>query len=318
MPVFHKPVLLNEVIGYLAPKPGGVYADCTLGGGGYAEEILSRGGPDGVLIGIDRDEAAIEQASRVLSKYGQRAKLVRADFRDLRTILDSLGVSKLDGVAYDLGVSGYQLETGERGFSLMLDAPLDMRMDRSQELTAADLVSRLPERELADLIKTHSDERWARRIARRIAETRARGPISTTKQLADLVAGAIPRAAWPPGRHPATRTFQALRIAVNTETEALEKSLREGIEALSIGGRAVVVSYHSGEDRIVKRTFRLMSGHCECPPALPECACGAKKLIKILTKKPVVPSPEEIKDNPRARSARLRAAEKVAGNQNGG
>ena len=315
MPVFHKPVLLNEVIGYLAPKPGGVYADCTLGGAGYSEEILSRSGPDGVLIGIDRDEAAIEQASRVLSRFGQRAKLVRADFRDLSSVLEDLGVEKLDGVVYDLGVSSFQLESAERGFSLMLDAPLDMRMDRSQELTAADLVSRLSERELEDLIRSRSDERWARRIAKQIVGLRARRPIRTTKQLADLVAGAIPRAAWPPGRHPATRTFQALRIAVNLETEALEKGLREGIEALSVGGRAVVVAYHSGEDRIIKRTLRAMSGYCECPPGLPECRCGAKKVIEILTKKPVVPPPDEIVENPRARSARLRAAEKIAVNQ---
>jgi len=312
MPRFHKPVLLNEVLTILAPKPGGVYADCTLGGGGYSEEILRQSSPDGVVIGLDRDDAALEHAALALSGYGERARLVKADFRDLAEALAEQGIGKLDGVVYDLGVSGYQLETPERGFSLMWDAPLDMRMDRSQTLTAADLIERLCERDLEDLIRAHSDERWARRIAKRIVEERAGSSVRTTRWLADIVSGAIPKAAWPPGVHPATRTFQALRIAVNTETEALEKGLEAGVEALAPGGKAVVVSYHSGEDRIVKNVFRRMSGRCECPPNLPECRCEAKKLVEVLTKKPVVPSPDEIEENPRSRSAKLRAALRIA------
>jgi 16S rRNA (cytosine1402-N4)-methyltransferase len=312
IPRFHKPVLLNEVLTILAPRPGGVYADCTLGGGGYSEGILRQSSPDGILIGLDRDDAALEHASQVLSGYGERARLVKADFRDLAEALAEQGIGKLDGVVYDLGVSGYQLETPERGFSLMWDAPLDMRMDRSQPLTAADLINRLSERDLEDLIRAHSDERWARRIAKRIVEERARSSVRTTRWLVDIVSGAIPKAAWPPGIHPATRTFQALRIAVNAETEALEKGLEAGVEALAPGGKAVVVSYHSGEDRIVKNVFRRMSGRCECPRSLPECRCESKRLVEILTKKPALPSPDEIEENPRARSAKLRAAVRIA------
>ncbi|MDO8683893.1 MAG: 16S rRNA (cytosine(1402)-N(4))-methyltransferase RsmH [Armatimonadota bacterium] len=311
-PTYHKPVLLSEAVSYLSPKPGGIYADCTLGGGGHAEEILRRSSPDGVLVGIDRDEAAIQESSKRLSEFGERVRLVHGDFRNLAEILENLRIAKLDGVLYDLGVSSFQLETAERGFSLMKDAPLDMRMDRTNPVTAADLLNRLSEKELADLIFTNSDERWSRRIAKRIIEERKKNPILTTKRLVDLIAGAIPRKAWPPGIHPATRTFQALRIAVNSEMEALEEGLVAGVEALAVGGRAVVISYHSGEDRIVKRIFRLMSGHCECPSDLPVCACEAKKTIEVLTKKPVVPTPEEIVGNPRARSAKLRAAVKIA------
>jgi len=311
MPRFHRPVLLNEAVGFLAPKPGGVYADCTLGGGGHAAEILRRSAPDGILVGIDRDEEAIRYSSEALSKFGERVKPARADFRNIGTVLAELGIEKLDGLLYDLGVSFYQLKAAERGFGLTQDGPLDMRMDRSQSLTAADLVNGLPEGELAGLIRRNSDERWSARIAKRIVELRSAAPIRTTKELAELVAASIPRRAWPPATHPATRTFQALRIAVNSETEALEEGLKAGIEALRPGGRVALIAYHSGEDRIIKRTFRLLSGKCECPPGIPMCACGARKVIEALTKKPVVPSSTEIAENPQARSARLRAAVKV-------
>lgn len=312
MAKFHKPVLLNEVLSFLAPKAGGIYADCTLGGGGYSEAILRQSSPDGIVIGLDRDDAALEHAAQVLSGYGDRARLVKSDFRNLAKALANLKIEMLDGVVYDLGVSGHQLESGERGFSLMQDAPLDMRMDRSQPVTAADLISRSSEKALEDLIRAYSDERWARRIAKHIVEARAKSSVRTTRWLADIVSGAIPKAAWPPGVHPATRTFQALRIAVNAEMEALEQGLKAGVEALAPGGRAVVVSYHSGEDRIVKNVFRRMSGRCECPPNLPECRCEARRQIEVLTKKPALPMPEEINENPRARSAKLRAAVRIA------
>ena len=312
MPTFHRPVLLNEAIEILGPKSGGVYVDCTLGGGGHAAEILRRSGPDGILIGIDRDEEAIRYSSEVLAEFRERFKPARADFRNIATVLAELGIEKVDGLLYDLGVSSHQLDTAERGFSLTQDAPLDMRMDRSQPLTAADLVNRLPEGELAGLIRGNSDERWAGRIAKRIVEVRAAAPIRTTKGLADLVATLIPRRSWPPDTHPATRTFQALRIAVNSEIEALEESLKAGIEALRLGGRVALICYQSGEDRVVKQTFRLLSGQCQCPPRIPVCACGARKIIETLTKKPVVPMLAEIAVNSRARSARLRAAVRVS------
>lgn len=311
MAEYHKPVLLNEALSFLNVHPGGVYVDCTLGGGGHAKEILAMSSPDGVLIGIDRDDEAIGEAGRVLREYGDRARLVRGDFRELGKILAEAGERRVDGVLFDFGVSSHQLEAGERGFSLAQDAPLDMRMDRGQRLTAGDLVNSLTAEELTDLIRRYSDERWAKRIALRIVEERRVRRIETTRQLAEIVAGAIPKGAWPPGIHPATRTFQALRIVVNAEIDAVEQGLQQAVGALKPGGRVVAVSYHSGEDRVVKTVFRLMGGQCECPPSLPICVCGARKTVEVLTKKPVKPSAEEIDRNLRARSAKLRAAEKV-------
>ena len=308
---YHHPVLLDEVIGILDPHLGGIYVDCTLGGAGHAKNILSRIIPGGRLVGIDRDEDAIAHARSELAEFSENIILVQGDFAQLDQILHDLGIKEVDGVLFDLGVSSHQLDTPERGFSFTAPAPLDMRMGMTQTTTAADLVNSLSERELADLIYIHSDERWARRIARAIVERREKSPIRTTTELAEIVSRAIPASAHPPRTHPATRVFQALRLVVNSELEALDKGLAAAADALKPGGRMCVLSYHSLEDRRVKQFFQAASGRCQCPPNLPQCVCGAKQILKVLTKKPVTPSPEEIEENPRSRSARLRCAEKV-------
>lgn len=310
MSEFHRPVLLDEVIALLDPKPGGVYVDCTLGSGAYAERILERSAPDGILIGIDRDREAVEFAGRRLAGFGDRTRLIEADFRDLRQILESIGLSDIDGAAYDLGVSSHQLET--RGFSFLRNEPLDMRMAPDADVpTAADIVNAYSESDLADVLYVYGEERYARRIARAIVARRREQPFATTGELADVVSAAVPAAYRRGEIHPSTRTFQAIRIEVNHELEALQQSLPAAIEALKVGGRVCVVGFHSGEDRIVKRTFRRYSGRCECPPSFPQCQCGARKMLRVITKKPVVPSESEIAANVRSRSAKLRCAEKI-------
>lgn len=311
MPVYHKPVLLDETVEILKPEPGKVYVDCTLGGGGHFRNILERVLPGGRMVGIDQDQDSIDFVRDGLGEKSGQVDLVKGNFSDLKRIVESLGLDRVDGVLFDLGVSSHQLDIAERGFSFMQDAPLDMRMSRDNPVTAAELVKNLPERELADLIWIHSDERFSRRIARAIVVARTKRPIATTKDLADVVSSAIPRAAKPKDIHPATRTFQALRIAVNSEMEVLDQGLEQAVEVLKVGGKLLVISYHSLEDRKVKHFFRQMSGHCVCPPNLPVCGCGARETLKILTKKPVTPSPDEIEENPRARSAKLRAAERA-------
>lgn len=311
MQEFHRPVLLDEVLELLDPKPGGIFVDCTLGGAGHAKAVLSRILPGGRLIGVDRDQEAIDHAQSELSSFRESISLVKGDFTELDSILKNLGMDSVDGFLFDLGVSSHQLDERERGFSFSASAPLDMRMDKSQPTTAADLVNDLSEQELADLIYIHSDERWARRIAKVIVARRKSSPITTTADLAEIVAQAIPRAAHPPKTHAATRTFQALRIAVNAEMEAIDNGLRAAVDALSIGGRICVISYHSLEDRKVKQFFAAGTGRCTCPKGLPQCVCGAQQTLKVLTRKPVLPTAEEIEANPRARSAKLRAAEKV-------
>jgi 16S rRNA (cytosine1402-N4)-methyltransferase len=309
---YHRPVLLSEVIRLLDPQPGGTYVDCTLGGGGHSKAILSRILPGGQLIGIDRDQDALDIAGQEFAEFSDNVTLARGDFGDLDRILRDLSVKSIDGILFDLGVSSHQLDTAERGFSFSSDAPLDMRMDTSQQTTAADLVNQLPEGELADLIYNYSDERLSRRIARAIVKRRQESPIRTTAELAEIVARSVPSGGHPQRIHPATRTFQALRIAVNSELEALDKGLAAAVDALSVGGKICVISYHSLEDRKVKDLFAAGSGRCQCPPRLPICVCGARQTLKVLTKRPVVPTPEEIETNPRSRSAKLRAAEKVS------
>ncbi|MEN6521380.1 MAG: 16S rRNA (cytosine(1402)-N(4))-methyltransferase RsmH [Armatimonadota bacterium] len=307
---YHRPVLLDEVIEFLDPQPGQIFIDCTLGGAGHTKAILSRIIPGGCVIGIDRDQDSINQAQRELEQFKDNVILVRRDFADLDAILEELSIESVNGVLMDLGVSSHQLDEPERGFSFQAPAPLDMRMDRNEPETAADLVNRLPEKELADLIYIHSDERWSRRIARAIVRAREKSPITMTTELAEIVASAVPG-----GRrekiHPATRTFQALRIAVNREMEALDMALEAAARALAIGGRMCVISYHSLEDRRVKQFFIAGSGRCQCPPGLPVCTCGSKQFLEVLTRRPVVPGDEEIEANPRARSAKMRCAEKV-------
>lgn len=311
MAEFHIPVMLTEVLRFLEPRDGQTFVDCTVGGGGHALQILKRIVPAGRLVGIDRDEAALRAAADRLAEYSSNLTLVRGNFSDLRAIAYGLGIQAVDGVLFDLGVSSHQLESAERGFSFRYDAPLDMRMDTAQAVTARELVNSLSERRLAELIWRHGEDRWAKRIAKFIVDRRARRPIETTGQLVEAILAAVPARARGGAIHPATRTFQALRIAVNNELESLRAGLEGAIQLLTPGGGICILSYHSLEDRIAKRSLAEHSGRCVCPPALPACVCGAKKELEILTKRPVVPSAEEIAANPRARSAKLRAARKL-------
>jgi len=312
VPVYHEPVMLDEVLDALAVKQGGVYVDCTVGGGGHAFGILERAAPDGILVGLDRDPHAMAAAAERLKTFGKRVTLVQADFRDLARILAGLGVKSVDGVLYDLGVSSHQFDDPERGFTYREDAPLDMRMDPAASTTAADLVNTLSQDELTRIIRRYGEERWASRIAAFIVEERRRKPIRTTGELVEVIKRAIPARARRQGPHPARRTFQALRIAVNAELEDLASSLREAVDILKPGGRICVLAYHSLEDRVVKETFREMALTCVCPPGLPVCRCGRQPLLRVLTTRPRRPSPAEIAANPRSRSARLRAAERLA------
>ncbi|MCX6344508.1 MAG: 16S rRNA (cytosine(1402)-N(4))-methyltransferase RsmH [Armatimonadetes bacterium] len=312
MPDYHKPVLLNETITLLDPKEGGIFVDATLGGAGHAAAILEKIGPNGRLIGIDRDQEAIERSRERLKEFGDRAILVKGNFKDLNSILESVGISEIDGALFDLGVSSHQLDS-ERGFSFSRDEELDMRMSPQDEgPDAKHVVNDYSEVHLAELIYKYGDERYSRRIARMIVEKRWQAPITTTKELADIVTQAIPAQNRWQDIHPATRTFQAIRIEVNKELEAVEVGVPAAIEALKIGGRVCVISFHSLEDRIVKQAFRRYAGHCECPPKLPICVCGAKKTVKILTGKPIISSAEEISGNPRSRSSKLRCAQKIS------
>jgi len=275
-------------------------------------EIVKRILPDGKLIGIDQDVAALGASRDVLEQYSGNVILEKGNFAELEEIARKLGIQSVDGVVFDLGVSSHQLEAAERGFSFRQDAPLDMRMDPDQPVTARELVNSLPEQRLAEIIRDYGEERWAKRIAKFIAGRRSRKPIETTRELVDVVLAAIPAGARTERIHPATRTFQALRIAVNRELEVLQAGLDQAIGLLAKGARICVLSYHSLEDRIVKDTFSKHAGKCACPPGLPVCVCGAKKVVEILTKRPVMPSEDEIGVNPRARSSRLRAAEKIS------
>jgi 16S rRNA (cytosine1402-N4)-methyltransferase len=308
----HVPVLLQEAVDLLAPKPGGIYVDGTLGAGGHAVEILKRTAPDGILIGLDQDAEAIERCKKTLAPFGGRALMLQANYRNLPDVLPGLGYEAVDGVLLDLGVSWFHVKSPERGFSFMLDGPLDMRMDQSGPQSAADLVNDLPREELARIIREYGEEARAGAIARAIEKARVREPIRRTGELARIVASVFPP--YPPRRiHPATLTFQALRIAVNDELGALRDGLHGIIPVLKRGGRFAVISFHSLEDRTVKQTFALAAKSCICPPKMPVCACGKKPELRVLTQRPVTAGAEEVERNPAARSAKLRAAEKLSG-----
>jgi 16S rRNA (cytosine1402-N4)-methyltransferase len=292
----HTPVLLTQVVAFLRPIPDGLYLDCTVGPGGHAEAILEASAPTGRLVGLDRDAEVLPLARERLGRFGPRVRLLQADYRTLRAVAAAEGLEAWDGVLFDLGLSSAQLDDPARGFAFSRAGPLDMRMDRAGGGgTAADLLRDLPEEELARVLREYGEERWARRIARRIVAARAAAPFTRTDQLAEAVAGAIPRRAWPRRIHPATRTFQALRIAVNRELEELAEALGVAISGLRPGGRIVVIAFQSLEDRIVKRALR------------------GDPAVTILTKKPVTTGPEEVAANPRARSAKLRAAQRAGG-----
>ncbi len=306
----HATVLLHEAVDLLAPRPGGVYVDGTLGGGGHAEALLERSAPDGVVIGLDRDADAVARCRGRLERFGARAVLRQADFRGLGAVLAGLGREAVDGVLLDLGVSWFHLREGDRGFSFRVEGPLDMRMDRSGPVTAADLVNTLTRQELARIIGEYGEERKANAIAKAIERARGRGPITSTTQLAEIVSRVFPPS--PPRRiHPATLTFQALRIAVNDELGALRECLGSVVGILRRGGRVAVISFHSLEDRIVKQFFAARARGCICPPRLPVCSCGRQPDLKILTRRAIVPTAAEREANPAARSAKLRAAERI-------
>lgn len=302
----------QQVLEYLNPRPGGLYLDGTLGGAGHARLILEASEPDGRLIGLDRDPAALEEAERELAPYGDRAILRQRNFSEAAQVLDELGYQGLDGILLDLGVSSHQLGTPERGFSFQDEGPLDMRMNPDVGETAADVVNNLPADDLMAIFRDLGEERFSRRIARRIVRRREEAPLQTTRELAELVRGVVPGGRIPSRIHPATRVFQALRIYVNSELEHIRRGVSEGIDLLKATGRMVVISFHSLEDRIVKHLFRHEARDCICPPRMPVCNCGHRARVKLLSRQAVRASHEEIEANPRSRSAILRAVERLA------
>ncbi len=308
----HRPVLAEEVMTMLAPRPGTHHVDCTTGGGGHTERILEATSPDGRVLALDADPAAIERVGERLSRFGDRLVLRQANFRDLGSVAPDAGFPAVDGILLDLGLSSFQLADAGRGFGFRAGGPLDMRFDPSHGEPVAALLAELDEEALADLVRRFGEEPQARRIARAITIERRTMPIETAEHLAAVVERAVPRRPGPRGRiHPATRTFQALRIAVNGELEALEAVLTAALDLLRPAGRLVVLSYHSLEDRIVKRFLAAERRGCTCPPAFPVCVCGRVPRIRTVGPQPIVPSAEEVATNPRARSARLRTAERL-------
>jgi 16S rRNA (cytosine1402-N4)-methyltransferase len=306
----HISVLLDECIQYLNIRPEGVYVDGTLGLGGHSEAIASRL-TTGKLISIDRDDRALAFAAERLAPYGERVQLVKGNFGDVKRLLDSVGVASVDGMMFDLGVSSPQLDNPQRGFSYMQDAPLDMRMDERAPLTAREVVNTWSEEELRSILWRYGEERYAGRIAAAIAARREKEPLETTLELVDVIRKAMPAAALREKQHPAKRSFQAIRIAVNDELGSLERMLTDAPGLLDPGGRLLVISFHSLEDRIVKEFIKSQEDGCTCPKDFPVCVCGFQQTLRSVTRKPVSPSREEIEQNPRARSARLRIAEKV-------
>ena len=306
----HIPVLLDECIRYLNIKPEGVYVDGTLGMGGHSEAILRRL-TTGRLISIDRDELAIERASERLRDYSDRLTIVHGNFRDLGEILDEQGVEAVDGMLFDLGVSSPQLDEGSRGFSYMLDAPLDMRMDKSDNIDAWFIVNRWPEDKIVRILRDYGEERHAARIAKAIASRREEREIETTSELVEIIKGAMPAAALREKQHPAKRSFQAIRIAVNDELGAIETLMGTAPDRLKVGGRLCVISFHSLEDRIVKNAIHSRENGCTCPREAPVCTCGFVQTLRSVTRKPITAGGEELEQNPRSRSAKLRVAERV-------
>lgn len=307
----HISVLLDECIKYLNIRPDGVYVDGTLGLGGHSEAILERLTAGGTLIGIDRDDHALEDAGKRLARFGKQAVLVKGNFGDVASILTKLGIPKVDGMMFDLGVSSPQLDDPARGFSYMKDAPLDMRMDERAPLTAAHILNTWSEAELRSILWRYGEERYSGRIAAAIVARREEKPFETTFELVDVIRGAMPAAALREKQHPAKRSFQGIRIAVNDELGSLERMLAEAPDRLETGGRLLVISFHSLEDRMVKESIRSREAGCTCPKEFPVCTCGFVQTLKSVTRKPVAPTKEEMERNPRARSARLRIAEKV-------
>ena len=306
----HVSVLMAGVMDGLKVKPDGVYVDATLGGAGHSKAILDRLGPEGLLIGIDQDPAALAAAADRLSGRIDQVRLLRGNFQDLKMLLEDAGISKIDGILFDLGVSSHQLDTPERGFSYNQEGPLDMRMDPSADLSADQIIHEWSEEEIVKILFEYGEEKFARRIANRIVKRREQGKIKDTLELAEIIKEAIPAATRRSGPHPAKRTFQALRIAVNRELEILEKTFSEAVDFLNPSGRICVITFHSLEDRITKKVFQKMEKPCTCPPRFPQCICGKTPLVRTIGKA-LGPTEEELEYNPRARSAKLRIAEKI-------
>ncbi len=307
----HTSVLFTETIDSLNIRPDGVYVDGTIGGGGHSAGICEKLGSEGLLIGIDRDRDALAAASKRLEPYKCKKLFVQSNYSQVKSVLKDNCIEHIHGAVLDLGVSSFQLDNGERGFSYMQEAPLDMRMNAEDAFTAYDVVNNYGERELAQLIKAYGEERWATRIAAFVAKARKEHPIETTTELVDIIKAAIPAKARREGPHPAKRTFQAIRIEVNDELGQLELAVDEFCDVLAKGGRLGIITFHSLEDRIVKETFARRANPCTCPPEFPICVCGKVADIKKVTGKPITASEEELENNPRARSAKLRVAEKI-------
>lgn len=307
----HTSIMVRECMDVLLPERGGVFVDCTLGGGGHSEAILERLPSDGRLIGIDRDEQALQAASQRLARFGSRFQAIRGNFFAIQALLEEENIFEADGILADLGVSSYQLDEASRGFSYQHDAPLDMRMDQRSDFSAYDVVNAYSKEQLCNVIRLYGEEKWASRIAQFIVQAREQKCIETTHALVEIIKAAIPASARREGPHPAKRTFQAIRIEVNGELDALDEALDSMIACLREQGRLAIITFHSLEDRIVKRKFAELANPCTCPPKIPMCICGKTASVRILTKKPIVASKEELEQNPRARSAKLRGAEKI-------
>ena len=310
MEFVHKSVLLDETVNGLNIKPDGIYVDGTLGGGGHAYEVCRRLGDKGSIVGIDQDAAAIEAAGNRLKDFGEKVTIVRSNYCDMKSKLHELGIDKVDGIVLDLGVSSYQLDTAERGFSYREDAPLDMRMDTRQKMTARDIVNDYEEMELYRVIRDYGEDKFAKNIAKHIVAARKVKPIETTGELTEIIRASIPMKYQKKSGHPAKRTFQAIRIELNRELEVLKDSLDDMIDLLNPGGRLCIITFHSLEDRIVKSAFRKNENPCTCPSDFPVCVCGKVSKGSILTRKPILPSEEEMEENSRAKSAKLRIFER--------
>ena len=307
----HKSVLLQECIDALNIRPDGIYLDGTLGGAGHSSQIARRLTEGGRLIGVDRDRTALAAAKERLAPYADRVTLVHSNFAEIDAILDSLGIPAVDGMLFDLGVSSPQLDDASRGFSYMADAPLDMRMDKDDALTAGEVVNPWPQGELRRILYDYGEERYAPQIAAAICRAREKAPVETTLELVDIIRSAMPAQALREKQHPAKRSFQAIRIAVNDELGAGSRMMQAAVGRLYPGGRLAVITFHSLEDRIVKSEMQQAARGCTCPPEFPVCVCGKKPLVKLVTRKPIVSGPAELEENPRARSAKLRVAEKL-------
>ena len=307
----HTSVLLHETVDGLNIRPDGIYVDATLGGGGHAFQVCSRLDSKGRFIGIDQDAAAIEAAGARLSVFGEKVTIIRSNYCDMKPQLQKIGIDKVDGITVDLGVSSYQLDTAERGFSYRADAPLDMRMDQRQKMTARDIVNDYSESELYRVIRDYGEDRFAKNIAKHIVAERAKAPIETTGQLSEIISHAIPMKVQKTSGHPAKRTFQAIRIELNHELDVLRDTLDDMIELLNPGGRLCIITFHSLEDRIVKSSFRKNENPCTCPSHFPVCVCGKVSKGKVITRKPILPSEEELAVNSRSKSAKLRIFERA-------